>query len=38
MLNNINEIITKLKNETNNIPDIIYREKKIGKKKDMYHI
>lgn len=30
---NINEIINRLKLETNNIPDIIYREKKIKNKK-----
>lgn len=32
MLSNINEVINRLKNETNNIPDIIYRKKKIGRK------
>lgn len=33
MLNNIEEIINKLKKETNNLDDIIYREKYIDKKK-----
>ena len=33
MLNNINEVIDRLKHETNYIHDIIYREKKIGRKK-----
>ena len=37
MLNNIEEIINKLKKETNNLDDIIYREKYIDKK-DIYHI
>ena len=33
MLNNIEEIVNKLKKETNNLDDIIYREKYIDKKK-----
>ncbi len=33
MLGNIDEIVKRLKKETNNLEDIIYREKKVGKKR-----